>query len=149
MQNKKPIMYASKSLSDTEQRYACIEREMLAVCYGYTRFHTFVYGKHFTIETDHRPLAMIHMKNLTATPPRLQRMLLRIQDYDVTIKYIPSNELAIPDALSRRPSTNTHRIELDISVTLVQFSTHRLETTKTHIYHHITLSDLRSTIIKG
>ena len=91
---------------------------MLALCYGCTRFHTFLYGKHFTIETDHRPLAMIHMENLTGAPPRLQRRLLRIQDYDVTIKYIPGKELAIPDALSRLPITNKHQIELDISVNL-------------------------------
>ena len=76
-------------------------------------------------------------------------MLLRIQDYDVTIKYIPGKELAIPDALSRLPSNNKHQIELDISVNLIQFSTRRLETIKTQIDHDTTLSDLRSTIIKG
>ena len=68
---------------------------------------------HFTIETDHRLIVMIHMENLAAAPPRLQRMLLRMQDYDVTIKYIAGKERAIPDALSRRPSTNKHQIELD------------------------------------
>ena len=67
MQNKKHIMYASKCISDTHQRYACIEREILAVCYGCTRFYTFGYGKHFTIETDHRPLAMIHITGSLVT----------------------------------------------------------------------------------
>ena len=56
LQNNKPIAFASKSLSDTEQRYANIERELWAVVFGCERFHTYVYGKHFTIESDHKPL---------------------------------------------------------------------------------------------
>ena len=148
-QHGKPIMYASKSLSDTEQRYACIEREMLAVCYGCTRFHTYIYGKHFTVETDHNPLTMIHLKNLTPAPPRLQRMLLRLQQYDVTIKYVPGKDLTIPDALSRLPSTNTQHITLDLSVHFVQFSTDRLIKLKAATHDDPTLCALRDTINQG
>ena len=68
LQNGRPIAFASKSLSDCERRYANIEREMLAVVFGYARFHTYVYGKHFPIESDHKPLEMIHLKNLAAAP---------------------------------------------------------------------------------
>ena len=74
---------------------------------------------------------------------------MRIQDYDVTIKYIPGKELAIPIALSKLSSTNKHQIEFGIRVNLIQFSTRRLETIKTQIDHDTTLSDLRSTISKG
>ena len=125
-QHDKRFMYASKNMSDIEQRYVCIERKMLAVCYGCTRFHIYIYGKHFIVETDHRPLTMIHLENLTAAPPRLQRMLLRLQQYDVKIKYVPGKDLTIPDALSRLPSTNTQHIKMDLSVHFVQFSTDRL-----------------------
>ena len=76
LQDKKPIAYASKSLTDAEKRYANIERELLA-----ERFHSYVYRKEFTVESDHEPLEMIQLKNLTAAPPRLQRMLLGIQHY--------------------------------------------------------------------
>ena len=89
LQDKKPIEYASKSLTDAEKRYANIERELLAVVFGAERFHTYVYGKHFKVESDHKPLEMIQLNNLTAAPPRLQRMLLRIQNYDMTIEYRP------------------------------------------------------------
>ena len=89
LQEGRPIAYASKSLTDTEKRYANIERELLAVVFGAERFRTYVYGKPFVIESDHKPLEMIQLKNLTAAPPRLQRMLLRIQHYNVTIKYRP------------------------------------------------------------
>ena len=89
MQGGKPIAYASKTLSDAETRYANIERELIAVVFGCERFHTYLYGKSFTVESDHKPLEMIQRKPLTAAPPRLQRMLLRLQPYDVTIRYCP------------------------------------------------------------
>ena len=42
---------------------------MLAVVFGCERFHTYVYGKQFTIQYDHKPLEMIQLKNLAAAPP--------------------------------------------------------------------------------
>ena len=87
LQDGRPIAFASKSLTPTEQKYANIEREMLAVVFGCKRFHTCVYAKGFTIESDHKPLEMIHKKNLGAAPPRLQRMLLETQGYEMQIKY--------------------------------------------------------------
>ena len=73
MQEGRPIAFASKSLPDTESHYANIERELLAVVYGCEHFHTYLYGKPFTAQYDHKPLEMIQLKNLLATPPRLQR----------------------------------------------------------------------------
>ena len=52
-------------------------------------------------ESDHKPLESIQLKNLIAAPPRLQRMLLRLQPYDVTIRYKPEKPVPIADALSR------------------------------------------------
>ena len=68
IQNVRQIAFAPKSLSDHERRYANIEREMLALVFGCERFHTYVYGKQFTIQSDHKPLEMIHLKNLAAAP---------------------------------------------------------------------------------
>ena len=53
------------------------------------------------VKTDHRPLEQIHKKNLMQAPPRLQRMLLRLQPYDCEIKYLPGNEMVTADAVSR------------------------------------------------
>ena len=126
IQEGKPIAFASKTLSDTERRYANIERELLAVVFGCERFHTYIYGKPFTVESDHKPLEMISLKNLTAAPPRLQRMILRLQPYDVTIKYLPGKEMLLADGLSRLPAPNNEHTELDVRISLVQFSTERL-----------------------
>ena len=43
--NYKIINYASRSLSDVEQRYSQIEREALAIYYGIKKFHIYVFGK--------------------------------------------------------------------------------------------------------
>ena len=50
LQEDRPIAFASKSLTDTEKRYANIERELLACVFGSEQFHTYVYGKPHTIE---------------------------------------------------------------------------------------------------
>ena len=91
-QDRKPVAFASKALTDVESRYANIERELLAVVYGCEKFHTYLYGRSFTVHTDHKPLESIHLKHLTAAPPRLQRMLLRLQPYDLTIRYQPGKD---------------------------------------------------------
>ncbi|KAF4523730.1 hypothetical protein B566_EDAN013847, partial [Ephemera danica] len=55
----KPVCYASRRLSETEARYAVIEREALGIVWACHKFHDFVMGKDFTILTDHKPLVTI------------------------------------------------------------------------------------------
>ena len=79
LQEGQPIAFASKSLTDTETRYANIERELLAIVFTCQRLNTYVLGRPFTVESDHKPLEMIHQKSLASAPPRLQQMLLQLQ----------------------------------------------------------------------
>src|SRR2546425_227048 len=65
------------------------------------RFHTYVYSKSITIETDHKPLLTVVRKRLTSSPRRLQRMLLRLQNYDFNLIYKPGTQLVLADTLSR------------------------------------------------
>ena len=89
---------------------------MLGIVFGLERFHHYAYGRHVTVETDHEPLESITRKNLTNAPPRLMRMLLRIQKYDFTVKYVPGKDIPIADGLSRLP---IHGDEMpDINVTI-------------------------------
>ena len=122
LQEGKPIAYASKSLTDTETRYTNIERELLAIVFTCQRFNTYVLGRPFTVESDHKPLEMIHQKSLASAPPRLQRMLLQLQRYDVTIKYRPGKKMLLADALSRCPSRASGEIKLDMRVDYIAFS---------------------------
>ena len=90
-------------------------------------FNTYVYGKQFTIQSDHKPLEMIHLNNLAAAPQRLQRMLLRIQPYDIVIRYKPGKEMTLADSMSRQPCSNTETLEFDAQISHVQFSTQKLD----------------------
>ena len=60
---------------------------MLAAVFGAERFHTYIYGWSFTIESDHKPFESISRKNLADTPAWLQCMMLHLQGYDFTIHY--------------------------------------------------------------
>ena len=91
--NGKPVAFASKSLTPAEMSYDNIEREMLSVMFALELFHCFVYGKAVTVNNDNKPLESIHLKQLSQALPRLQRMLLLMQSYDVTIKYKPGKDL--------------------------------------------------------
>ena len=119
-----PIAYASKSLTPTEQRYACIERELLAIVFGIQRFHTYLYGRSFHVVTDHKPLIEIVNKPLTSAPPLLQRMLIKLQGYNFTIEHRPGKDNPLAGGLSRLPNPNNKTtIDLDLRVDFVSFST--------------------------
>ena len=122
LQDGQPIACASKSLTDSETRYANIERELLAIVFARQRFNTYVLRRPFTVESDHKPLEMIHQKSLVSAPPRLQRMLLQLQQYDVTIRYRPGKKMLLADALSRCPSQASGEIKLDMRVDYIVFS---------------------------
>ncbi len=59
------------------------------------------------VENDHKPLEIILKKSLHDAPPRLQRMLLRLQKYDFVIKHKPGKDLVVADTLSRAPLPDT------------------------------------------
>ena len=80
IQDGKPIAFASKSLTGAESHYANIERELLAVVFACIRFNTYLQGRRFTVQSDHKPLEMIHLKSMHNAPPRLQRMLLHVTE---------------------------------------------------------------------
>ena len=117
LQDKGPIEYRSKLLTETESRYSNIEREMLAVVHGLEKFHYYVYGRGVTVETDHKPLEAIFKKHLTTAPLRIARMMLRVQKYDAEIKYVQGKNIPLADALSRISPCPGDTIEgLDVSV---------------------------------
>ena len=97
------------------------ERELLAIVFACQWFSTYLLGRSFVAESNHKPLEMIAMKNLANAPPRLQRMLLELQRYDVTIKYRPGKEIQLANALSRCPARASQEIKLDMQVDYIAF----------------------------
>ena len=76
-QEDHPVTYASRALTQAEQRYSQIEKELLALVFGLEHNHQYVYGRKVILYTDHKPLVSISSKPLAAAPKRLQRLLLR------------------------------------------------------------------------
>nr|KAI8764985.1 hypothetical protein BgiMline_002655 [Biomphalaria glabrata] len=94
-----PVAYASRKLNQAESNYATIELECLALVWAIEKFQAFLYGKHFTLQTDHKPLSYLSSsKHLNA---RLMRWSLLLQPYSFQVEHVPGNENAAPDFLSR------------------------------------------------
>lgn len=102
MQADKPVVYASKALTKTEEAYAQIEKELLAIVFAMKKFHTYIYGRSdITVETDHLPLVRINEKPLHLTPLRLQKMKMALQHYSFKLVGKSGKDIPVADALSR------------------------------------------------
>lgn len=145
-----PVAFASKALTSAEKNYVNIEREMLAVTFGIKRLHTYLYGRHFTVLSDHKPLEMICSKPLTSAPPRLQAMLLATQGYDYKVKYIPGKEIGIADALSRLPNPVVKdEIDIDVRVEHLNFTTSLVDQIQQLTTSDQTLNEVKEVIYQG
>lgn len=97
-----PVAYASRTLQEPETRYFTQELECLAVVYALLKFHTYLFGRHFYLYTDHKALESVLTKpSLSA---RITRWSLAMQQYDFDIIHVPGRSHFVPDALSR-PTT--------------------------------------------
>ena len=101
MPGGQPIQCASRALTETEKRYSQIEKEILSIVYGLTRFHIYTsYGRKVTVYNDHKPLAAILNKPVEDNSVRLQRMLCRIMGYDLEFKYVKRKTSLLPTPLA-------------------------------------------------
>ena len=109
----RPVCFASRRLSETEGRYSNIEREALAVTWACERFREYLIGLKFTIQTDHRPLCtLLGKKPLEDLTARIQRLRMRMMQFDFEITYIPGKEMWTADALSRSPVEESSHEEI-------------------------------------
>lgn len=94
-----PVSYASRKLKKPEKNYSTIERELLAVVEGVTKYYPFLYGRKFLIQTDHMPLHYLRdSKNSNA---RIMRWALYLQQFEYTTEYIKGADNVGADVLSR------------------------------------------------
>ena len=122
---------------------------MLAAIFGVERFQTYVYGRSFTIESDHKPLESISQKNLADKPAHLQCMLLHLQGYNYTICYHPGKEMVLPDTLSWFSPHPGPNIPLDIAIHHAHLSPERKEAFQQALVSDPKMCVLANMIITG
>uniref|UniRef100_A0A914XSI1 RNA-directed DNA polymerase n=1 Tax=Plectus sambesii TaxID=2011161 RepID=A0A914XSI1_9BILA len=125
--SEKAIAHASRSLTAAERNYAQIEKEGLALVFAIKKFHKFLHGRRFLLQTDHKPLLAIfgnHKGIPVYTANHLQRWATMLLGYDFAIEYQKTTDFGQADALSRliaaHPRTTTTE---DVVVATSRFMT--------------------------
>ena len=101
IQKGKPIYFASHTLSPAEKNYQNLEHECMAAVWGIEKFHYYLYGTEFVLQTDQKPLVFIFKKHMLHVSPRIQRIGIRSLPYTFTTEWIPGRQNMIANALSR------------------------------------------------
>ena len=104
--SERPVAFASRTLSCSEKNYSQIEKEALACVFGVKKIHQYLYGHHFTLITDHKPLIQLlngQSTISTQASARIQRWTLTLSSYECSIIFRSSEENANADAMSRLP----------------------------------------------
>ena len=121
---EQPIAFASRSLNPAEN-YSQLEKEGLVIVFAIKKFHQFLYGRRFTITSDHKPLQHL-LKPSNAVPTmgsgRMQRWAFLLSGYNYAISYKPGTQHSSADSLSRLPLP-----ESPVSVPLPPETIHLME----------------------
>ena len=111
----RPVSYISRSLNPTECRYAQIEKEALAATWACERFQEYLLGKHFKLETDHKPLIpLLSSKSLDEMPIRIKRFRLCLMRFSYKIDHVPGKQICTVDTLSRAPNSEPDKADIQI-----------------------------------
>jgi len=118
----RPIAFGSRSLTETELRYAKIEKEALALTWALENFSEYTLGKLVQLETDHKPLIpLLGQKSLDLLPPRVLRFRLCLMRFHYTIHHVPGKSLYTADALSRAPIRDSTQTDVITSSEVEHF----------------------------
>lgn len=110
--SEKAIAHAARSLTMIERNYSQIEKEALSIIFAVKKFHKVLFGRQFTLLTDHKPLLTVFGSKKVIpvyTANRLQRWETTLPGYDFKIKYQPTTDFGQADALSGLISFHTKK----------------------------------------
>jgi hypothetical protein len=86
-ENKHPIAYTSQQLNSVVSKYSVTELELLAFLFATKQFRCYLYGRNFTVYTDHRALKWL--LNLQDPSSRHTRWAVKLSEYDYTVEHRP------------------------------------------------------------
>lgn len=113
----RPVAYASRPLNKSERNYPTIQKELVAIVWAIKYFRPYIYGRTFTIMTDHKPL--IYLFSLKDPSSRLLKFRLTLEEYNFKIVYVPGKNNPVADALSRIRITSDSLKELNNDIMMV------------------------------
>ena len=121
LQEEQPIYYASRALTSAEKNYQNLEQEAQAAVWSMEKFHHFLYGRKFILQTDQKPLVSIFRKHVIDVSPRIQRITIRAWQYNFEAQHIPCRNNVISDALSRLTPLELQDSNADLDILAVNF----------------------------
>ena len=151
LQNSRPVMFTSRTLTGSERNYQNLERECLATILGMEKFHYFLYGKEFTLETNQKPLVLIYRKHMVEIFPRIQRLVVRSFPYQpFDVQYKKGMEIPLADMLSRVTPTPVEEdgIQLPIVAVNLIISNLPVSSTEIELIHEETSKDPTLTLLR-
>lgn len=101
----RPVLFASRSLSTNEAKYCQTERECLGIIWAIEKLYIYLYGTHFTLITDCKPLQYLFNRVQSKPSARIERWILKLQGFDFTVRY-EQGDRNLADALSRLTTSN-------------------------------------------
>ena len=108
--SRKAVAHASRSLLPSEKQYSQTEKEALWIIFAVTKFHRYLHGRRFQLQTDHKSLITIFgsKKGLPVyTANRLLRLGTIPLNYNFKIEFLTSENICHADSLSRLILQNT------------------------------------------
>ena len=158
LQEGRPLAFASKALTSTQQQYAQIEKECYAILFGAEKFSEYVTARDTLVQSDHKPLESIMKKPIMKAPPRLQRMMVQLQRFPgLKVHYVKGKDLVFADTLSRafdEKNTSPEPVQ-KFEVAAVQFfealpvSTSKLDVIRKATSKDTGLQQLKEYVVQG
>ncbi|KAJ8375109.1 hypothetical protein SKAU_G00056890 [Synaphobranchus kaupii] len=118
--SERTVAFASRTLTQAERNYSTVEKEALGCVWATEKWRTYLWGRHFTLRTDHSPLTtLLASKGQGRAGMRIARWSSRLLSFNYDIQYKPGRENVTADCLSRLPLPNSEpSLEDDVEIAL-------------------------------